>query len=197
MCIRTATGSCDDPGMDPPGAPPITVPILTTARLRLRPFRPEDAAWVYYVSLDPQLRRWLSLPDPYLRSHARYFVDHVALATARTGQGADFAIEDPETEIALGWVGLHRKDHNEVSCGFWLAADARGRGYMTEAFRAACRWALTPAPDGLGAARLQWHAKVGNDASRKVAEHVGLTIHTTTEHIGSGEKWTGHALPGI
>jgi RimJ/RimL family protein N-acetyltransferase len=176
-------------------APPITVPVLTTDRLRLRPFREQDAAWVYYISLDPELRHWISLPTPYRHSHARYFVNHVALAMARGGQGADFAIEDPQTQIGIGWVGLHRRDGNEMSCGYWLAADSRGCGYMTEALRAACRWALAPAPDGLGTTRLHWHAKVGNHASRRVAEHLGFTIHSGTEHIGSGQKWTGHALP--
>ena len=57
----------------------LTVPVLSAPDVRLRPFRREDASWVYYVSLDPQLRRRLSLPDPYYRSHARYFVDQVAL----------------------------------------------------------------------------------------------------------------------
>jgi RimJ/RimL family protein N-acetyltransferase len=132
--------------VDSPVAVPITVPVLAAANVRLRPFRHDDAAWVYYVSLDPELRRRLSLPDPYLRSHARYFVDHVTLATARDGRGADLAIEDPETEIAVGWVGIHRTGGAEFSCGYWLAADVRGRGLMTQALRAACRWALTPAP---------------------------------------------------
>ncbi len=122
-------------------AAPIAVPTLTTERLRLRPFRRDDAAWVYYISLDPELRRRLSLPEPYDRSHARYFVDHIAIATAQAGRGADFVIEDPDTEIALGWIGLHRQDGDAVGCGYWLAADVRGRGLMTQALRAACRWA--------------------------------------------------------
>ena len=71
--------------MNVPSATPITVPVLNGPDIRLRPFRREDAAWVYYVSLDPELRRRLSLPDPYHRWHARYFVDEIAIASARTG----------------------------------------------------------------------------------------------------------------
>src|SRR5215475_11688667 len=130
--------------MESPTAAPITVPVLHAGDLRLRPFRRDDAAWVYYVSLDAELRRRMSLPDPYLRAHARYFVDEVAIASARSGQGADFVIEDPDTEIGLGWVGFHHRDGNEFSCGFWLAAEVRGRGIMTRAVRAACEWALAP-----------------------------------------------------
>jgi RimJ/RimL family protein N-acetyltransferase len=182
--------------MDPSTTAPITVPVLTATRVRLRPFRRDDAAWVYYVSLDPELRRGLSLPDPYYRSHARHFVDNIALAAARNGEGADFAIEDPETEIALGWVGLHRRDGNEFSCGFWLAADIRGRGVMTQALRAACRWAFAPAPDGLAAGVLHWQAYVGNAPSRAVAEGAGFSIHPGTVPGRNGPKWSGQLLPG-
>ena len=60
---------------------------------------------MYYVSLDSEIHQHLSLPDPYQREHARYFVDEVAIGSARNGQGADFVIEDAETEIApAGWA---------------------------------------------------------------------------------------------
>lgn len=182
--------------MDPSATPPITVPTLTAPAVRLRPFRPEDAAWVYYVSLDPELRRRLSLPDPYRHSHARHFVDDVALASARDGRGADFVIEDPDTEIAVGWVGLHRKGGARFSCGFWLAADARGQGLMTHALRVACRWAFAPAPAGLGADVIHWEAHVGNRASRAVAERVGFTVDAGTVPGRHGKKWSGHLHAG-
>jgi RimJ/RimL family protein N-acetyltransferase len=136
------------------------------------------------------------LPDTYHRSHARYFVDEIALATARNGQGADFAIEDPDTEVGLGWVGFHRRDGDDFSCGFWLAADVRGRGLMTQALRSACRWALTPRPDGLGARVVHWEAHVGNHASRAVAETVGFAIRSDTVPGRRGPKWAGQLLPG-
>ena len=170
--------------------------MLADPPLCLRPFRREDAAWVYYVSLDSEIHQRLSLPDPYQREHARYFVDEVAIGSARNGQGADFVIEDAETEIALGWVGLHRKDGNAFGCGFWLAAGVRGRGLMTHALRLACHWALAPVPDGLGADVIEWQAHVGNHASRAVAEHVGFTIHPGTVPGRNQNKWTGHLQRG-
>ncbi|HEV7656593.1 MAG TPA: GNAT family N-acetyltransferase [Mycobacteriales bacterium] len=172
-------------------ATPIAVPVLVAADVRLRPFRRDDADWVYYVSLDPELRRWLSLPDPYSRSHARFFIDRIALTTARDGRGADFAVEDRKTEIGLGWVGLHRSSGDEISCGFWLAADARRQGLMTQALRAACRWALTPVPDGLGASAVYWEAHVGNHASLTVVKRVGFTVVAGTVPGRNGPKWAG------
>lgn len=163
---------------------------LTTEHQRLRPFRHDDASWVYYVSQDLALRQALSLPEPYEYEHARYFVDHVALANS---DGADFVIEDVDTDIALGWVGLHRKYDGEFGCGFWLAADVRGRGIMTRAVRVACRWAFSS--DGLAADLIHWQAHVGNDASRTVAERVGFTIDSATTLGRNGRKWNGRLLP--
>lgn len=183
--------------MDSPTATPVEVPVLDAGDIRLRPFRRDDAAWVYYISLDTELRRRLSLPDPYLRAHARYFVDEVAIASARAGHGADFAIEDADTGIGLGWVGFHRRYGDEFSCGFWLAVDVRGRGLMTRAVRAACRWALAPRPDGLGADPVHWEAQVGNHASRAVAERVGFAIGAGTVTGGHGHrKWAGKLHSG-
>ena len=105
-------------------------------------------------------------------------------------------IEDVESEVALGWVGVHRRDGNEFSCGYWLAIAARGRGLMTQALRVACQWAVTPAPAGLGAELIRWQAHVGNDASRTVAERVGFTIDAGTVPGRNGDKWAGHVRPG-
>lgn len=131
------------------------------------------------------------MPSPYRRAHARFFVDEVAIASARDGHGADFVIEDAQTLTALGWIGFHRDERGRLSCGFWLAADARGRGIMTNALRVACRWTLTPSPDGLGADAIRWEAHVGNHASRVVAENVGFTIHPGTVQGTHGPKWSG------
>ena len=62
---------------------------------------------------------------------------------------------------------------------------------MTGALRIACRWALTPLPDGLGADTIRWQAHVGNHASRAVAEKVGFTIQPGTVQGASSLKWSG------
>ncbi|HEY6748520.1 MAG TPA: GNAT family N-acetyltransferase, partial [Mycobacteriales bacterium] len=131
----------------------------------------------------------------YDYGHARYFVDEIALRTAHDGRGADFVIEDRNTEVGVGWVGLHRTNGDELDCGFWLAADARGRGLMSQALRAACRWAFTSGEDGLGARVIHWEAHEGNHASRAVANHVGFTIGPDTVPGKNGPKWSGHLLP--
>jgi RimJ/RimL family protein N-acetyltransferase len=186
----------------PTGLIPIEVPTLYSPRpgsgprLKLRPFTLEDVDWVHQVSLDPEMRRWVPLPDPYRRSHAEFFVRGHALAKARSGQSAEFLIEDADSAERLGRVALHRRPESAVptaEVGYWLGPDARGRGVMTKAVRTAGAWAF--AAEGLNVQRLVWHALVGNLASRAVAERAGFTIHPgTTPHPASGrQKWHGEA----
>ncbi|WP_405889717.1 GNAT family N-acetyltransferase [Streptomyces sp. NBC_00133] len=169
------------------------LPVLVTERLRLRPFRADDVDWVYEVSLDPELLRWVSLPVPYERRHAQFFVEDIAIARARSGATADFVIEDAATGQPLGRVGLHRKPDRAAEVGFWLAAQARGTGLMTEAVQTVCQWGFSP--DGMGLRRIVWHALVGNIGSLRVAERVGFTIHPRTEMLPwrgqPNAKWSG------
>lgn len=53
---------------------PIT---LTTDRLRLRNFVPEDADAVYAICQDPSIRRWTVVPDPYTRQDAEFFLNRL------------------------------------------------------------------------------------------------------------------------
>ncbi|MFK4222121.1 GNAT family N-acetyltransferase [Streptomyces sp. NPDC019890] len=175
------------------GATPIDVPVLVTERLRLRPFHPDDVNWVYELSLDPEMLHWVSLPIPYERSHAQFFVENIAIARARNGTAANFVIENAATGQPLGRIGLHHKPDGAAEVGYWLAAHARGSGVMTEAVRTACRWGFSP--EGMGLRRILWHALVGNVGSRKVAERAGFTIHSKTEILSwrgqPSEKWSG------
>lgn len=174
---------------------PLDLPVLTTDRLRLRPFRPDDVSWAYHVSLDPEFTRWLDIPDPLLPAHTVRFVEELAIGGARAGLHAEFVVEDPATRIALGRVALHLRDGGEAELGYWLAAAARGRGYMTEAAAEACRWGFADAPRGLGLRRIVWHAFHGNHGSRRVAERLGFTVPDATAERRGRTVWTGALHP--
>ncbi|WP_063793980.1 GNAT family N-acetyltransferase [Streptomyces graminilatus] len=175
------------------GATPIDLPVIVTERLRLRSFHPDDVDWVYELSLDPEMLRWVSLPVPYERNHAQFFVENIAIARAHNGTAANFVIENAATGQPLGRIGLHRKTDTAAEVGYWLAAHARGSGVMTEAVRTACRWGFSQ--EGMGLRRILWHALVGNVGSRKVTERAGFTIHSKSEIMfrrgQPSEKWSG------
>ena len=52
---------------------------LRTARLLLRPFRPDDVEDVFAYARDPEWGRFLAVPAPYTRRHAEEFVARLTL----------------------------------------------------------------------------------------------------------------------
>jgi ribosomal-protein-serine acetyltransferase len=97
------------------------------------------------------------------------FLD-AAVVQAATGDGAQYAILDGG-RIA-GTVGFHRVDWRNAagSIGYWLAADAQGRGLMTRAV-AAC---LDHAFDAWDLHRIEIRAAPDNARSRAVPERLGF-----------------------
>ncbi|MGW0119527.1 GNAT family N-acetyltransferase [Streptomyces sp. NPDC003327] len=148
---------------------PIT---LTTERLRLRNFLPEEVDVVYEICQDPDIRRWTTVPDPYGREDAAFFLNRIIPDGWRDDKEYGFAVEPLGGGPLLAAASLHVREPGVFEVGFWQTKEARGRGYMTETVRALAHWAFT----GLGCTRLIWRAEVGNTASRAVAERVGFAF---------------------
>lgn len=96
----------------------------------------------------------------------------------------------------VAMLGLKVRGQDTVEIGFWSVKEHRGRGHVTEATRALCRWAFTD----LGAARVEWRAGVGNTASRAVAERCGFVQEgVLRQAIVSGgtrhDAWIASLLP--
>jgi RimJ/RimL family protein N-acetyltransferase len=163
--------------------------------LTLRPFTTADTGWVYDVSQDPALQRFVQVPSPYRMEHAAFFVHHVAIASWDSGQRAEFLAEDTATGLRLGRVGLDLRQPGTAQIGYWTDPRARHRGVATSAVRAACYWAFT----SLGAELIEWRCEVGNTASRRVAEKAGFLIEATLRkrliHRGTRvDAWVGSIL---
>ncbi|MEU0404860.1 GNAT family N-acetyltransferase [Streptomyces sp. NPDC006197] len=172
---------------------PIT---LTTDRLRLRTFVPEDVDTVYAVCQDPAIQRWTVVPSPYRREDAEFFLNRLVPDGWREDKEYPFAVEPLDGGPLLAAASLHDRGAGVWEVGYWLAPEARGQGYMTEIVRALAHWAFT----GLGCTRLIWRAEVGNTASRAVAERVGFVVEGV-QRAGLTNKgtlrdaWVGALLP--
>lgn len=177
-------------------------------RLYVRPWRLGDAAAVYEACQDPDIQRWTSIPSPYLREHAESYVGEISPTAWRTGSGAIFGVFDRMTGLLLAATGVHHIGETEVPAGgraelgYWCAPWARGKGVTTDASRLVCEWAFAAlGVGGLGLARIDWHAEVGNHPSRRVAEKLGFTIEGTLRqrivHRGTRQDaWAGGLLRG-
>jgi RimJ/RimL family protein N-acetyltransferase/ribosomal protein S18 acetylase RimI-like enzyme len=159
-------------------------PRLRTERLLLREFRPDDVAPHAEMSADPETQRFLGgVKAPYeafanLATHAGHW--------ALRGYGS-WVVERVQDGAFLGRVGLwHPEGWPGCEVGWKLAPAAQGRGYATEAARAAVGWAWT----ARGFDELSSMIVAENVASARVAERLGEVNTGPVElPIGTCDRW--------
>jgi RimJ/RimL family protein N-acetyltransferase len=78
------------------------------------------------------------LPYPYRQADAEWFIDHCARLNPRTDVA--FAIEHRAFGL-IGMIGFDEKEPRRTEIGYWLGRPFWGRGYATEAVKAALGWA--------------------------------------------------------
>ena len=83
-----------------------------------------------------------------------------------------YVIEDTASDSIVGGVTLRHFDpmRGTIEVGYWLFAEARGRGLATRAVRAVAREVFAS-----GLWRIEAHVRVGNDSSERVLERAGFT----------------------
>jgi RimJ/RimL family protein N-acetyltransferase len=190
-----------DQGSKPAGSVterPGPQPVLTDGLVRLRALNGTDVDAVVAACSDPDTQRWTSVPSPYLREHAEYFVHEFAPQQWQTGIGLVWAICGPDDRYAGNMdLRISRSDPGRGNVGFHCAPWARGQGWTTIALELATGWGF----EKLGLARIEWRAFVGNEASRRVAEKAGFTFEGTQRGrlLHRGERmdgWVASLLPG-
>jgi RimJ/RimL family protein N-acetyltransferase len=151
-----------------------TQPTLTGRRVRLRPWRADDAGAVLAACQDPEIQRWTQVPVPYAAEHAEAFVGAMAAQTWADG-GALFAVEPVEGGPLVGSMGLVLPHDGVAAAGYWTAPGRRGRGLTGEALRVLADWALAD----VGVRRVELLVDPANTGSRRVAESAGFVAEGT------------------
>ncbi|MEU9860325.1 GNAT family N-acetyltransferase [Streptomyces sp. NPDC047971] len=169
---------------------------LITERLALGRFAPEDVDEVHAICQDPEIQRWTTVPSPYGRQDAEFFLNRVVPDGWRDDTEYSFAVRLRDGGPLLAAVALHHPRSGTWEVGFWTAEEHRGRGYMTEAVLALAEWAFTE----LRCTRLEWRAEVGNQGSRATAEKAGFTVEGVLRAAlpNNGvlrDVWVGALLP--
>jgi RimJ/RimL family protein N-acetyltransferase len=155
--------------------PHLAPTAVVESDVTLRPWSEDDVDALVSRINDADIAAFLDLiPQPYTRADAR---DWLAMSAEgwRNGTSATFAIHADGIEGAVGGIGvrfLSDLDEGGAEVGYWVAADARGRGIATRATCVAARWAFGAVSE---LARLQLRADVENAASNRVAEKAGFT----------------------
>src|SRR6185437_15175386 len=121
----------------------LSVQALRTARLVLDTPRETDIPAVLEACSDPEILRWIPLPEPYTRENAEFFVRAYCPHGLASGRFSVWAIRESEASPLIGVVEVRRDEAaGAASLGCWLRPSARRRGVMTEALAAVCGHAL-------------------------------------------------------
>jgi len=143
----------------------------------LRPWRIDDVPAVVAACRDAEIERWLALvPQPYTEDHARLYIEECIDAPE---DRLPFAITDAETGAVIGSIDMRVNRLLTGHVGYWVAAEARGRGVAPDALRALSRWAFAE----LGLGRVELVTDPDNIASQRVAEKAGFQREATLRSI--------------
>lgn len=128
-----------------------------------------DADAVTRYCQDPLFERYLTTPWPYTRADAESFLAAFVPQAWASGDEATWAVRLAAGGPLAGMISVRAAG---TEMGFWLGADHRGAGLMSEAAIAVAEWTLA---GGLPRAEtILWRAVEGNVGSAKVARAAGF-----------------------
>jgi RimJ/RimL family protein N-acetyltransferase len=159
----------------------VQIPHLTTNRLLLRDFRPEDFESYAEMMAHPDVGRHLMDGRPLSRAEAwrqmAMFIGHWALR----GYGV-WAVEERATGNFIGRIGcLELEGFPAFEIAYTLTASAWGHGYAREGAAAALQYAR----EKLGRTRIASIIRPANTASIRVAQSLGAIAGETVEFFGA------------
>lgn len=155
--------------------------LLSDGTIGLRNWRDADAEQVDAACRDPDIARFIPIPQPYGYADAVAYIERTRRQWA-DGTKAAFAIvavDDPA--LVLGAINLAIAG-STGNAAYWLAPWARGCGAASRALRLLTHWAFHDL--GLGVVILEIHP--ANVASQHVADAAGyhraghLAVNTAT-----------------
>jgi RimJ/RimL family protein N-acetyltransferase len=168
------------------------IPELLTKRLCLRGWQPADVEPMTTINADPRVGEWLGGVIGLEETTARL------AAYAYHWQERGFGIWAVEERVGGRLVGrtgfMHWDDWtaspHDAEIGWTFAPEVWGRGYASEAARAAIEWARTR-PD---LRQIISITRPDNQRSRRVMEKLGLTYQGHTVWRGFEQVWYGIEL---
>jgi RimJ/RimL family protein N-acetyltransferase len=147
-------------------------PVLTTERLRLRPFALSDGADVQRLAGAREVAdTTLNIPHPYEDGMAEKWIGGHR-AAFEDGVEAIFAITRKADGALVGAISLMHIDrvHSHAEMGYWIGVPFWNQGYATEAAAAVLSYAFGE----LGLHRVWAQHMTRNPASGRVLRKIGM-----------------------
>jgi RimJ/RimL family protein N-acetyltransferase len=157
----------------------MSIPVLTTDRLILRPFVHEDLAVLAVLHAEESFW-WYPLRRGMPEAETKEFLSRVIERYDSDGFGLE-AVVDRASGTMMGWAGLAVPHFlpeilPAVEVGWRLGGSHRGKGLATEAGSAAVDWGFTEG----GLERIVSIYEPENTASGRVMERLGFIYERTT-----------------
>jgi RimJ/RimL family protein N-acetyltransferase len=166
-------------------------PQLTTARLRLRPWRAEDREPFAAINADPAVME--HFPSTLRRGESDALAERIDSELRSKGYGL-WAVEIPREAPFIGFVGLQQTDAElpftrTIEIGWRLGRSHWGRGLAGEAARAALAYGF----DELALEQIVAYTAAGNVRSRRLMERLGMR-HAPEDDFAHPQLAAGHPL---
>ena len=154
----------------------MSIPILTTDRLELRPFSEDDIDRVTELLRAPEIAATtLNIAHPYSRDHAAGWISSHPEA-AEAGTALTWAVWLQDDDLLVGAIGMHIDAHNRRgTLGYWLGVPYWSQGYMSEAARAVVEYGFSQ----LDLHRIEATRMPENIGSGRVMEKAGMNYEGT------------------
>jgi len=121
------------------------MPTLKTTHLCLRPWTLEDAPRLLEIMREEQIFKYFPPSTPSTLEKAERYISHHVTHWQEYGYG-HWAVTLADTGQLTGWNGLEfLPGTNETEVAYLLSGSARGKGYATEAARAAVQFGFQAA----------------------------------------------------
>lgn len=145
-------------------------PALTDGIVTLRRWTMADLACVRAASEEDRIPEYTSVPKRFTEEDGKAWIRRQQ-ERIRAGQGWSLAISDARTTEALGCVVLMLRPQARVAgIGYWLAPEARNRGYATRAVALLTTWGF----ESGRLDRIEAWVEPGNSASVRILSKCGF-----------------------
>ena len=170
--------------------PPTLPAAVMTERLRLRPGAAEDADVTWEYRRLPEVGEWLTEIPLAVDSYRTTFVEPERLANTVIVEHDGQVIGDFMLRVDDAWAQAEvteRARRTQAELGWVLDPAYTGRGFAAEAVRALLRVCF----DDLGVRRVVANCFLGNEASWRLMERVGMRreTHARTESLHRNGCW--------
>jgi len=158
--------------------------VVTTERLVLRTWAPEDRSDLIGLLGEPEIVRWLNVGVPFATEEIDAFLDRQT-ETARLRGWCRWALQlrEPSQDDpagVVGFCGFGCAFAPDVELGWTLAPAMWGRGLATEAAEAALDYGFRT----IGFTEIISAVLPDNVRSRRIAEKIGEVVRGTVTHDG-------------